>query len=64
MSEDTYHRTESEDWLALREAPVKEPLKYEKVEHDIHEWDNIPPIIVKMVLNLNRYMQSTISFVG
>ncbi len=34
------------------------------MEHDIHEWDNIPPIIVRMCLNLHRYMQSTIGFVA
>ena len=56
----SYHRSESEQWLTMRETPVKEPLKYEIIEHDIHEWDNIPPIIVKMILNMNRYMQSTI----
>ena len=64
MTEAPYQRSDSELWLAMRETPVKEPLKYEKIDHDIHEWDNIPPIIVKMVLNLNRYMQSTITFMG
>ena len=46
------------------ETPVREPLKYDLVDHDKAEWDNIPSIIVKMCLNLNRYMQSTITFMG
>ena len=46
------------------ETPVREPLKYDLVDHDKSEWDNIPSIIVKMCLNLNRYMQSTITFMG
>lgn len=46
------------------ETPVKDPLKFEKVEHDKSEWDNIPPIIVRMCLNLHRYMKSTIKFIG
>jgi hypothetical protein len=46
------------------ETPVRDPLKYELIEHDKSEWDNIPSIIVKMCLNLNRYMQSTITFMG
>ena len=45
------------------ETPVKDPLKYEHIEHDKSEWDNIPSIIVKMCLNLNRYMISSIGFI-
>jgi hypothetical protein len=56
-----YHRSDSEYWLSLREAVVKDPLRYERVDHDIHEWDNIPPIIVKMCLHMQRYMESTIT---
>lgn len=54
----------SEEWQLLMETPVKDPLKFEVVEHDRTEWDNIPPIVVRMCLNLNRYMQSTIAFMG
>ena len=57
-------RTMSEEWELLMETPVKDPLKFEKVEHDKSEWDNIPPIIVRMCLNLHRYMKSTIKFIG
>ena len=57
-------RTVSEEWREKVETPVREPLKYELIEHDKSEWDNIPSIIVKMCLNLNRYMQSTITFMG
>jgi hypothetical protein len=56
-------RTVSEEWRLMYETPVKDPLFYETVEHDRTEWDNIPPIIVRMCLNLNRYMQSTVDFV-
>lgn len=45
------------------ETPVKDPLKFEVIEHESEEWDNIPPIVVRMCLNLNRYMQSTIAFI-
>lgn len=56
-------RSMSEEWRLLMETPVRDALKYEIVEHDRTEWDNIPPIIVRMCLNLNRHMQSTIDFV-
>ncbi len=57
-------RSLSEEWREKVETPVREPLKYELIDHDKSEWDNIPSIIVKMCLNLNRYMQSTITFMG
>jgi hypothetical protein len=46
------------------ETPVKDPLVYESIEHDKSEWDNIPEIIVKMCLNMHRYMESTVKFIG
>lgn len=56
-------RSMSEEWRLLMETPVKDPLKFEVIEHESEEWDNIPPIVVRMCLNLNRYMQSTIAFI-
>jgi hypothetical protein len=41
---------------------VDEPLEYEEVEFEYDEWDNIPVILTKMCLNLNKYMKSTINY--
>lgn len=43
-------------------TPVSDPMHYEPIPHDKSEWDNVPSILVKMCLNLNRYMHSTIAF--
>jgi hypothetical protein len=57
-------RTTTDEWRNAMEIPVKDPLKFEMVEYDKSEWDNIPSIIVKMCMNLNRYMDSSIKFIA
>ena len=32
------------------------------IEFDFSEWDNIPSVITKFCINLDRYMKSTIQF--
>lgn len=54
----------SDEWRAYMETPVKNPLKYEAIDQDKSEWDNIPPILVRMCLNLHRYMNSTVNFMA
>ena len=46
----------------LSNTPVDEPLKYIPIEFDFSEWDNIPSVITKFCINLDRYMKSTINF--
>ncbi|CDW89678.1 UNKNOWN [Stylonychia lemnae] len=43
-------------------TPVEDALQYVPIDFDLSEWDNIPSIITKFCLNLNRYMKSTIEF--
>lgn len=64
MKKQLFSRTATEEWRLLMEMPVKDPMKFEPIEHDRAEWDNIPSIIVRMCLNSHRYLQSTIAYLA
>lgn len=35
-----------------------DPLLYKKVRYHKHEWDNIPPVVPKFIINLSKYTQA------
>ena len=55
---------DSQEIIAFTKSPIENPLLYQEVPFEYSEWDNIPSIITKTSLNLNRYMRSTIDFMG
>jgi len=34
-----------------------DPLNFKKVKYHKHEWDNIPPVVPKFIVNLSRYVE-------
>jgi len=48
----------------LNKDAVTDPLNYQEIVYDLAEWDNIPSIITKFCLNLDRYMKSTVSYLA
>jgi hypothetical protein len=45
-------------------SEIKNPLKYKPIPFDYSEWDNIPSIITKQCINLDKYMHSTINTIN
>lgn len=56
-------RLQTKDWqaenfvLELKDIDV-DPLRYKTPSFSKQEWDNIPPIVPKFVLNLSKYLES------
>lgn len=42
--------------LRLEGQRIENPLVYRKITYPSHEWDNIPPVIPKFVIQLEKYM--------
>ncbi len=34
-----------------------DPLNYRQVRYHKHEWDNIPPVVPKFIINLSKYVE-------
>ena len=46
-----------DDFMKTLEAePLDNPLVYEKIPYYSREWDNIPPIVPRYVIQLSKYM--------
>jgi len=43
--------------LQLEGQRIENPLLYTKIVYPHHEWDNIPPVIPKFIIQLEKYMQ-------
>ena len=43
--------------LKLEGQRIENPLIYQKIQYPSHEWDNIPPVIPKFIINLEKYME-------
>ena len=41
---------------ALEAEPLDNPLVYERIPYVSREWDNIPPIVPRYVIQLSKYM--------
>jgi len=54
------HQWQSQDDF-LKDLEFKfediDPLKYKRVKYSKHEWDNIPPVVPKFIINLSRYVE-------
>ena len=48
---------QDEFMLKLEGQRISNPLVYSKIKYPSHEWDNIPPVIPKFIINLEKYMQ-------
>lgn len=48
----------------LNSLQIKNPLIYESISYEQSEWDNIPQIITKMCLNMDKYLSSTIKYIS
>ena len=53
-----------EELIAFSKQPIESPLDFQEVAFDQSEWDNIPTIITKSNINLNKYMTSTLSLIA
>ena len=43
--------------LKLEGQKIENPLIYTKITYPSHEWDNIPPVIPKFIIQLEKYME-------
>ena len=43
--------------LKLEGQRIENPLVYSKIQYPSHEWDNIPPVIPRFIINLEKYME-------
>ena len=48
---------QDEFMLQLEGTSIKNPLVYEKITYPSHDWDNIPPVIPKFIIQLEKYME-------
>lgn len=32
-------------------------LQYKQIKYHKHEWDNIPPVVPKFIINLSKYVK-------
>jgi hypothetical protein len=39
------------------EKSIKNPLKYKQPKYFERDWDNIAPVVSRMLIHLNKYMQ-------
>lgn len=35
-----------------------DPIRYKRVSYHRHEWDNIPPVVPRFVIHLQRYVEA------
>ena len=42
--------------LKLEGKRIENPLIYNKIPYPSHEWDDIPPVIPKFIIQLEKYM--------
>ena len=42
--------------LKLEGQKIENPLIYTKIKYPSHEWDNIPPVIPRFIIQLEKYM--------
>ena len=35
-----------------------DPIRYKQVKYKRHEWDNIPPVVPRFVIHLQRYVEA------
>ena len=47
--------------LQLEGQRIENPLIYSKIQYPSHEWDNIPPVIPKFIIQLEKYMEGITS---
>ena len=47
--------------LKLEGQRIENPLVYTKIQYPSHEWDNIPPVIPRFIINLEKYMEGVTS---
>ena len=40
-----------------QELETIDPLNYRQVKYHKHEWDNIPPVVPKFIINLSKYVE-------
>jgi hypothetical protein len=40
-----------------QELETVDPLNYRQVKYHKHEWDNIPPVVPKFIINLSKYVE-------
>ena len=40
-----------------QELETVDPLHYRQVKYHKHEWDNIPPVVPKFIINLSKYVE-------
>jgi len=33
-----------------------DPIHYKQIKYHKHEWDNIPPVVPKFIINLSKYV--------
>jgi hypothetical protein len=33
-----------------------DPIRYKQIKYHKHEWDNIPPVVPKFIINLSKYV--------
>ena len=43
--------------LQLEGQRIENPLVYNKIQYPSQEWDNIPPVIPKFIIQLEKYME-------
>ena len=48
---------QDEFMLQLEGQRIENPLIYAKIQYPSHEWDNIPPVIPKFIIQLEKYME-------
>jgi hypothetical protein len=34
-----------------------DPIRYKQIKYHKHEWDNIPPVVPKFIINLSKYVE-------
>ncbi len=34
-----------------------DPIHYKQIKYHKHEWDNIPPVVPKFIINLSKYVE-------
>lgn len=52
---------QDEFMLQLEGQRIENPLVYNKIQYPSHEWDNIPPVIPKFIIQLEKYMEGITS---
>lgn len=47
-----------DEFVAKLEADMADvdPIRYKQIKYHKHEWDNIPPVVPKFIINLSKYV--------